>query len=103
MNDKVEIQIPENNLMTIQKALQGLDYFIKQKQLGSKNLLELEKSFQTTDGFELAQMLQQNIEADIVFLEVIRKNLVIKCRHLKLDRDVDPDGNLYCMECNQNL
>ena len=34
---------------------------------------------------------------------LLKEKKVTKCKHLKKDRDVDPDGVVYCMNCNSDL
>ena len=34
---------------------------------------------------------------------LLREIKAPKCRHAKKDRDVDPKGNIYCVNCNSNL
>lgn len=40
-------------------------------------------------------------------LEILKKVILsekkINCKHLKKDRDIDPDGKTYCMNCNSDL
>jgi len=37
------------------------------------------------------------------FVELIKKELQTKCKHPKMMRDRDPEGNWYCTSCNQDL
>ena len=56
----------------------------------------------------MAQMWLRHTRDDLRVFEFFKQLLhksekQIKCKHPKKFRDVDPDGNLYCTGCNQDL
>lgn len=91
--------------MTLQKALLFLDTLLQKEIKLHDILVNPKKSWNERQDnihdlvVSFAEMSQQN--ADI--LRLIQKNLQVKCSHPKKLRDVDPNGKLYCVGCNQDL
>lgn len=43
------------------------------------------------------------IKHEMEWLKILKKEIAPNCKHPKKLRDVDPDGNPYCMGCNLDL
>lgn len=83
--------------MTIQKALEMIQNLHNCE-------LQTQKIFKGNDSLENKIHLIAKGKAD--YLENILSELdpeTFPCEHPNKLHDVDPDGNLYCMGCNQNL
>jgi hypothetical protein len=89
--------------MTLAKAIKLLDYYLSEKTKHHEGILSLERSFSQKDPFELAQLLRQNLESELVILKMLRAQIVPKCKHLKKYQDKMKNGTLYCMNCNMDL
>ena len=89
--------------MTIQKAINVLDYFLQGKKGQKQNLLDFEKKLDQGVVLDLSRVLDQNINDEILLIKTILNQLIIKCRHPKKFHDLDPERNRYCTICNQNL
>lgn len=98
--------------MTVQKALKGLQVMIahdeKIVQGMNKYIVEWTNLDEKPDLATRAAIILRNFCLDdLKMLHAIQKQLnqdaKSNCSHPKKLRDIDPDGNLYCMECNQDL
>lgn len=91
--------------MTIQKAIRILDAFIVKYQMEAEDLLSPQRSWnQNFDCLkELAATMSDSKRGDAQVLRLIKKELLVNCKHPKKMRDIDPKGNWYCMNCNQDL
>ena len=89
--------------MTVSKAIKLLDYYIDKKIEHHGGIYSLEKSFSQKDTFEIAQLMRQNLESELVILKMLRAQIVPKCKHPKKYQDKMNNGNLYCMNCNIDL
>ena len=89
--------------MTIQKAINVLDYLLQGKKSQKQNLLNFEKKLDQGVVLDFARVLDQNINDEILLIKTILNQLKIKCRHPKKFQDLDPQRNWYCTICNQNL
>lgn len=67
-----------------------------------KEIDVLERSF-SQKSFEIAHILRQNLESELVILTMLRAQIVPKCKHLKKDQDRTKNGIPYCMNCNMDL
>ena len=92
--------------MTLTKARKLVEIAIKDKKKKIKDFLDPDKSWnQNSDTTrEFAKGLSEVLDDDVQCLEAIRKQLPppSKCRHPKEMHD-KCDGQLYCMNCNENL
>ena len=84
--------------MTIKKAIELLDWWLDERK---KKIKELDTKFKFNDN-ELATALRNNEGQIIENLQLIRKELVPKCKHPKKMRD-NCKGVEYCMSCNMDL
>ncbi len=91
--------------MTIKKAIKILDWLIEQETSRAEGLIDPKHSW--NQGFDcmrdLSKSLSDSIKNQVTILQILKKELVPKCSHPKEMRDVDSDGNLYCMDCNWDL
>ena len=90
--------------MTTKKAIEILDWILNNKTKTKKEFYEpeiLNAKYETSAN--LYRTLLQIAETDIHNLQAVKEQLVIKCKHPKKLRDVDPDGKLYCVGCNLDL
>ena len=62
-----------------------------------------EKWKNSTDTYGIEKTLGDADKRIIENLELIRKELVPKCKHPKKMRDKTANGQLYCMNCNMDL
>ena len=88
-------------MMTVQKAIKILDWWIGQKTQGMEKL-QKEWTF-SDDTHGVGKTLLDVDKTIIVNLELIRKELVLNCKHPKNMRDRTSDGQWYCMNCNLDL
>ncbi len=88
--------------MTVQKAIKILDWLIERESKLVKGFVDTKHSW--NHGFDcardLAKSLSNSIKNEVEVLQILRKELVPKCSHPKDMRDVDSNGNRYCMDCN---
>ena len=91
--------------MTVKKALELLNYYSEKKVEIKNGFLDRNKSWNHGEIslYPLSQAISQMIESDLIFLEGIKKQIKPNCLHPKEFQDIDPDGNLYCMDCNLDL
>ena len=91
--------------MTTKKALQIIDYVLGRKIQAKSGFLDPEKSWNkgtdVVSGF--SKQIAEIIEDDVKILRFIQEELQPKCNHPSTSRDIDPDGNSYCMDCNLYL
>jgi|APSaa5957512535_1039671.scaffolds.fasta_scaffold21451_4 hypothetical protein len=88
-------------MLTVQKAIKIIDWWINQKK-ESMEKLKIEWDF-PNDSHGVGKTLL-DVDKTIIFnLETIRKELILNCRHPKKMRDKTPDGQWYCMNCNMDL
>ena len=99
-------------LMTVKKAISGLNFLIENKhevktQLLNPNML-WNKDEPSING--LVETVASLLQRDINSLRLIKKQLLpeqhrtkIICRHPKKMRDRSPDGQWYYMDCNKDL
>lgn len=90
-----------SDMMTIQKAVKILDWWIRQKTQGMEKLQK--KWTFSNDTHDVGKTLLDVDKIIISNLEKIRNELVPNCKHPKKMRDKTPDGQWYCMNCNQDL
>lgn len=91
--------------MTIQKARKLVDWLLENDKKLRNDLLDPEKSWNKGKPDmigELAGEFARIFERDCKVLQVIRKELGVKCKHPKKMRD-KANGIWYCMNCNQDL
>lgn len=91
--------------MTIKKAIKILDWLIEQETNRAEGFVDPKHSW--NHGFDcmrdLAKSLSDSIQNEVEVLQILRKELVPKCKHPKRMHDVDNKGNRYCMNCNMDL
>ena len=99
--------------MTVKKAITILDLLIENKVQVKSGVLDLLQKW-GFDGQDVmtrsAKMIVNSLQNDIEWLQGIKRQLLpeqhrtkIVCRHPKKDRDIDGNGQKYCMNCNANL
>ena len=87
-------------VMTVQKAIKILDWWITQKHQAMETLQEKWKN--SDDSYGISKTLLDYDQVIVSNLESIKKELVPKCKHPKNMRD--KIGNQwYCMNCNFDL
>lgn len=97
--------------MTVKKAIDGLNFLIKNKQEVKNGLFDPEKPWNKGEPSisdfvnKIALLLQRDIDS----LRLIKKHLLpeqhrlkIVCRHPKKMQDI-AGGQKYCMNCNADL
>lgn len=89
--------------MTLKKGIQILEFFLGEKTKSLQGMQKLENSFHNSEILGLAQQLRKNLETDVKVLEMIRGQIVPKCRHSKKFQDRTKNGVLYCTNCNMDL
>jgi len=91
--------------MTVKKAIQVLDWMIQKEIKLAKGFEDSGKPWNSDFDClrDLATTLSETKKNDILTLNVIRRELVPKCKHPEKLHDKDSDGNLYCMGCNLDL
>ena len=91
--------------MTVKRAIRILDAFIEKYQMEAEDLLKPAQSWnQHFDCLkELVITMSDSKRGDAQVLRIIKKELLVNCKHPKKIRDRDPKGNWYCMNCNQDL
>ena len=62
--------------MTLAKAIKLLDYFLGEKIKYHEEIYSLEKSFSQRDPFEIAQLMRQDLESELVILKMLRTQIV---------------------------
>lgn len=88
-------------MMTVQKAIKILDWWIGQKKQG---MMKLQKEWNYSDDTQgIAKTIFDMDKTIISNLETIRNELVPNCKHPKKMRDRTSDGQWYCMNCNSDL
>jgi len=90
-----------SGMMTVQKAIKILDWWIGQKTQGMEKL-QKEWTF-SDDTHDVGKTLLDVDKIIISNLEKIRAELVPNCKHPKKMRDRTSDGQWYCMNCNLDL
>lgn len=88
-------------MMTIQKAIKIIDWWINHKKTSMSEFQEKWKNSDDTYGVE--KSLMDSDKTIIENLELIRKELVPNCKHPKKIRDRTANGQWYCMNCNYDL
>ena len=90
-------------LMTIQKAIQILDWILNNK---TKTIEEFYKPNIIDSKYDLSENLYRTLleiaKTDVYNLEVVKKQLVPDCKHPKRMQDIC-GGQKYCMNCNMDL
>ncbi|MGC1709517.1 MAG: hypothetical protein WA799_06935 [Nitrosotalea sp.] len=93
--------------MTIQKTIKILDYLITKRMERKTDFLDAKHSWnQNGDGKilkDIILLISGCMQDEINSLQMVRKQLVPKCKHPKKFRDIDPDGKPYCVGCNLDL
>jgi len=91
--------------MTVKKALKILDGYYERKTSLKTGLEDPTKAWNCGHDLatQVAEMMADHIETDLVVLKAIKKQIQPKCKHPKKFQDIDPDGNRYCMDCNLDL
>ena len=89
--------------MTVKRAIEILDWWINHKKQAMEQL-KLQWKFDDYDkASEVAKALIELDRMAISNLKTIRAHLVPNCKHPKKMRDILPDGQQYCMNCNMDL
>jgi len=89
--------------MTVKKAIKILGWWITNKKQSMKKLKN-EWNYGKYD--EMTGVAKTIFDMDRIILsnlENVRNELVTDCKHTKKMRDKDPNGQWYCMACNQDL
>jgi hypothetical protein len=86
--------------MTVKNAIQILDWWIEQKKLGMD---KLKKDWNYSDDDGIAKTLLDVDSTILENLQLIRNELVPKCKHTKKMIDRMSNGQQYCMNCNFDL
>lgn len=91
--------------MTIKKAVKMLDGFIEYKSKCRDAYGELRRKWETNPLglYVIAKQLENLNGSELELLVYMKKQIVTTCKHPKKFRDIDPEGKLYCVGCNQNL
>jgi len=91
--------------MTISKAIKILDILIEQETILANGMADPQKSWnQDFDCLkDLAKTMADNTQNEIMALQLVKDQIIPKCKHPKDMQDRDSSGNLYCMECNWDL
>jgi hypothetical protein len=92
-------------------SIEIIDFFIAGHQKLVDSILKNTSSWDDTGkgnpkslGESIASTHLELIKGLEFLKEVLLKEIKApKCRHLKKDRDIDPKGNVYCVNCNSNL
>ena len=87
--------------MTVKKAIEICDYLIAVHLKNSAGIRELIKDW-TSDTKGLGTEIAQVHECVAAALELLKAQLVPKCKHPKKMRD-GKKGERYCMKCNMDL
>jgi len=90
-----------SGMMTVQKAIKILDWWIDQKKRGMEKFQKEWNYSDNTNG--IAKTLLDMDKITIANLKTIKKELVPNCNHPKKMRDRTPDGQWYCMNCNMDV
>lgn len=90
--------------MTVKKALEMLDFLIQYEKKMQDAMADPTKSWNVgADNIKnLAMSLSDSHQDNVRILNVIKKELVPNCKHPKKMRDKTSDGQLYCMNCNED-
>ena len=91
--------------MTLKNALDILDGYTRTKTEVKIGLEDPTKSWNEKDDLskQVAKMIAESLETDIIVLEEIKRQIKPNCPHPKKLRDTLPDGTTYCMGCNLDL
>lgn len=91
--------------MTVKKALALIDFLIQYETKMQNGMADPSKSWNTgTENIkDLAKTLSECHSGNVRVLNIIKKELVVKCKHPKKMRDKTADGQWYCMNCNLEL
>ena len=91
--------------MTVKKAIEILDQYTKKKTEVKDGIKDPKQSWNNSLELskQVADMIADSMETDLIVLKEIRAQLVPKCRHPKKMIDTLPDGQKYCMNCNLDL
>jgi len=91
--------------MTVKNALEILDGYYKQKKDLKEGIKDPTKSWNIGHDLivQVAEMISDHIETDLIVLNAIKKQIQPNCKHPKNMQDVDSNGNRYCMDCNMDL
>ncbi|PIN83975.1 MAG: hypothetical protein COV65_02165 [Nitrosopumilales archaeon CG11_big_fil_rev_8_21_14_0_20_33_24] len=91
--------------MTVKKAIEILDSYTKKKTEVKNGIKDPKKSWNNSLDLvkQVADMIGDLMETDLIVLEEIRTELVPKCKHPKKMIDTLPNGQKYCMNCNLDL
>lgn len=92
-------------MMTVKKALEMIDFLLTYETKMQKGMEDPTKSWNTgTENIkDLAKTLSDCHKGNVQVLNIIKKELVVKCKHPKKMRDKTSDGQWYCMNCNSDL
>jgi len=91
--------------MTKKNAIKILDIYIERNNKLANGLLDPTQPWNDSFDFikRLVETLSDLTKDDTKVLELIKKQLQTNCKHPKKMRDKDPEGQWYCMDCNQDL
>ncbi len=91
--------------MTLKKAMAIIDYTIKRKLEIREGFINPQKPWNRgeTNISGISMELGRILNEDVKILEVIRAQIIPKCKHPKKMRDRTANGDRYCMNCNWDL
>lgn len=91
--------------MTIKKAVKILEWFIEKQNQYSESMIDPKQAWnQDFDVLrDMTKSFSDRQKDEIKVLEIIKTELVPKCKHPKKMQDIDSNGNRYCMDCNWDL
>jgi hypothetical protein len=90
--------------MTIKNALEILEGYCEQKIKLKEGMKDPTKSWNCGHDLitQVADMMVDSIDTDIIILNALIKQIKPKCKHPKKMRDYDGKVE-YCMSCNLDL
>lgn len=85
--------------MTVKNALKILDGYYEQKKNLKDGIKDPAQSWNIERDLmtQVAEMIADSIDTDLIVLNAIKKQIQPKCKHPKKSQDIDPDGNRYCI------
>ncbi len=91
--------------MTVKKALTMLDFLIQYETKMHNAMSDPSKSWNVGGDSmgKLTKTLSDCHKDNIRILNIIKKELIPKCKHPKKMRDKTTDSQWYCMNCNSDL
>lgn len=91
--------------MTVQKAIKIIDLLIEQQKKLATGMIDPQKPWNQEFGClkDLADTMAMNLQNQTQALQIVKDQIIPKCKHPKKMQDKDSNGNLYCMNCNWDL